>query len=488
MCRGHRAIKSFTILAFLLISSLAFGFRGFDQKASLRDSTSDPDWDRVVLLLRCEGGTIVDQRGHSFTNTSVSNSMLQSKFGLESCYFNGASVLDFATSADFAMGTGDFTVEGWVNTATNNTSGTFVASSSRFAAGVKGFAVQDSSSLIGNQQNPYEQIYPFSTAYTTFTWQHFAFVRNGGTITHYINGLNVGSVSASINLDSTHLVMGQIAFDQANYFMTGYMDEVRITKGLARYTANFSPPIGPFPTTVSPGDLSGLSLWLDASDGTTITESLGAISEWRDKSSNALSFTQSAANNKPTLDTGHSLFPKDCIDFNVGAANKFLNSTTDLSLVTNHTIFVVGHWTDNGGYRSFGVVGGTSATSVQGANNTGYAITFSSPGYPANFQMMQDNTGAVIYYYTSIPSSSYLATYLSMGTNTYPAIRHNRAALVPDGTAATVSTFVINTLGSTDALYLSHGSIGEIIIYNRTLSAEEVMDVETYLQRKWNTP
>jgi hypothetical protein len=86
----------------------------------------------------------------------------------------------------------------------------------------------------------------------TGEWYHMAVVRNSGTTTIYRNGTSVGSGSDTNNYVATtakfYLGGGSsTAFD--NYFFNGYIDDLRITKGYARYTANFSVPTAAFPNT-----------------------------------------------------------------------------------------------------------------------------------------------------------------------------------------------------------------------------------------------
>ena len=82
------------------------------------------------------------------------------------------------------------------------------------------------------------------TALSTGQWYHVAFVRQSGTVKFYLNGTldyNAGSVTTNI----TELG-GYIGGQNAQYYTNCYVDDLRITKGFARYTANFTPPDAAF--------------------------------------------------------------------------------------------------------------------------------------------------------------------------------------------------------------------------------------------------
>jgi hypothetical protein len=74
-------------------------------------------------------------------------------------------------------------------------------------------------------------------------WVHFAVVRNSGTMSLYIDGTSVDSISATASLNGvgTNFTIGAPGDNLADG-MQGYLQDFRITEGLARYTANFTPP------------------------------------------------------------------------------------------------------------------------------------------------------------------------------------------------------------------------------------------------------
>lgn len=84
-------------------------------------------------------------------------------------------------------------------------------------------------------------------------WQHIAVVRSSGTIAAYIDGVLAESVPHTDAITG-HLRLFPKTFlgDPTAFSHYGFVDDVRLVKGLAVYLANFTPPAGPLSATVTP--------------------------------------------------------------------------------------------------------------------------------------------------------------------------------------------------------------------------------------------
>ena len=88
-----------------------------------------------------------------------------------------------------------------------------------------------------------------SIGIANFKWTHFAYTKDGNTNKLFIDGILAQTTTkATTGYPLSKIIIGK---EQANHAVsfTGYVDELRITKGVARYTANFTPPDAPFPSS-----------------------------------------------------------------------------------------------------------------------------------------------------------------------------------------------------------------------------------------------
>ncbi len=215
------------------------------------------NYENVSLYLKMNGAngstTFYDSSLHRHAVTANGNAQIstaQSKFGGASAAFDGSGDgLLLPASQELALGTGDFTIEMWVNGA--NSTALVGGSFPRLftlgtAQGTGCIEVYNSSSPAGVTvaiSADTNIIFSGSTLLDS-TWRHFAITRAGTSLKAFVDGVQVGST----NTNSTNLIL---AATTASYIgaasesvgnFNGYIDDLRITKGVARYTGNFTPP------------------------------------------------------------------------------------------------------------------------------------------------------------------------------------------------------------------------------------------------------
>lgn len=209
------------------------------------------------LLCNFTNAGIIDNAmmGDLETVGNAQISTAQSKFGLSSIYFDGNGDYLFAPdSPNYDFGAGDFTIEFWIYRAASGNfmpiektiSGQFGSWYMEFTSATNVLAWNCSST--GASNNMFNAV-SMGTLPSLNTWYHVALVRNGSNFTGYINGVgtSLGTSTATI-FKSTYGITVGAHNGSASFYLNGYIDDLRITKGYARYTANFTPPSAPFPT------------------------------------------------------------------------------------------------------------------------------------------------------------------------------------------------------------------------------------------------
>jgi hypothetical protein len=206
------------------------------------------------LLLNYTNAGIYDATSKNDLET-VGNAQIsttQSKFGNSSMYFDGTDDrLPAPASVDIAIGTADFTIEGWFYTASPATNrGLFQISTTAGgleAGNTNNLAVYCNSSVLGVY---YASTFKAgTTSISANTWTHFALVRYSGSTKLYVNGIADGGFGTNAdtqNYTGKNVCVG--GYFSTSYLWGGYIQDFRITKGIARYTSNFTPPTTAFLT------------------------------------------------------------------------------------------------------------------------------------------------------------------------------------------------------------------------------------------------
>lgn len=241
------------------------------------NAVSDPYFSNVSLLLSfngANGSTSATDRSQ-FANATTFNgdaeiSTSQSKFGGSSLYLDGTSdYVAIGNSTAFDFGAGDFTVEAWIYLAGNSAKdaggdrGCTIANTWDNSAPISGwlFAITGNATTTGTGLS-FDSWGPSTTrssasqsvSISQGVWHHVAAVVYGGVRSLYLDGtkytptmqyLNGGYDAC--NSQGKPLRVGTTGNAGYPLALNGYIDELRITKGVGRYTSSFTVQTSEFP-------------------------------------------------------------------------------------------------------------------------------------------------------------------------------------------------------------------------------------------------
>jgi hypothetical protein len=223
----------------------------------------------------------------------------------------------------------------------------------------------------------------------------------------------------------------------------------------------------------NPAQLSGLVLWMDPTDTTTLTLSGSSVTQWRDKSGLGVVFNTVNANPTYTASLINGLPGLDLTN-----ASGFISSTTQT--LTNSLTFAMVLVVRSG-------IGAWGSFFTHGQRDLDIALERNSisTGTTLQFQTANDNTGANITFTTN-QVALYLGT---MTTGTSRFFSRFGGGTTTTATATNSSTITVGLqtirIGRSDGAENCNSFIGEIVYYNRVLTTPERQELEGYLAWKW---
>jgi len=291
----------------------------------------DPSWTSVSMLLHGDGtvgtqnNTFIDSSSNAFTITrnGTTTQGTVNPFGSiapysiavdgGSAYFGGTpSSLSAPANAVYQFGTGDFTIECWINKPAAQ-SGTIIDARTTATAVPWVFGV-DASNF------PYfydGTTYTSTVAITNNVWNHVAVVRTSGTLKIFVGGAQGYSAALAGALNAT----GTAKIGGTATYTIGYISNLRVVKGTAVYTAAFTPPTAPLTA------ISGTSLLLGFTNAGVIDNAM----------QNNLLTSGSAQ-----ISTGIFKYGTGSISFN--GTNSYLNSNNTTTGAFGANNFTVEFW------------------------------------------------------------------------------------------------------------------------------------------------
>jgi len=190
---------------------------------------------------------------HTLTaNGDVQHDTAQKKFGATSMLFDGTGdYLSASSSADWQFGTGDFTIDAWIRADSvsngrrvgalgdvESVNGTWCFGfGTQWGGGTKiNFADRISGSINDHLSS--------AVTINTGTWYHIAIVRDSGTLRFFLDGVSKGTASCSHDLNASDTLYTGARDSPGGMieFLSGHLDGLRISKGIARWTSGFTPP------------------------------------------------------------------------------------------------------------------------------------------------------------------------------------------------------------------------------------------------------
>jgi hypothetical protein len=440
----------------------------------------DTYFEQTKLLLRMIGTdnstTFLDSSLSPKTITSNNGTKIvtsNSKFNDSSALFSNSS-LSIPGSSDFIFGSEDFTIEFWTYLNSNGT-----GDRNYF------FSIGDVFYLYSNSTGYHLEGYIPTGISTTSppilnAWHHFALVRYHQRLFMFVNGELKGE---SIIPQSSYpygmnyqISIGSMSMSEQA--LDGYLNDLRVTKGKARYTVNFTLPTEHLyknqNVITNPSSVPGLQLWLDASDSNTLYDAVDGgsvvsadnpVLKWTDKSINNYIAIQSNSSYAPIRKTS-VINNKDGLLFD--GSNDYID-INNISMSQKITAFIVWRPNNDSSYAfdsvsspDDGASGRVAFLNVQGA----YVYAGVSLRNTDNQLINKWTVCCAIFDKTSSQCyvNSVLATSGNSGLNNMTSLR----------------------IGSRYSLtgYLN-GYVGEILLYDAAITDSERIAIEAGLKLKW---
>jgi len=186
--------------------------------------------------------SFIDESKKIWTSRGPTLNTDQKKFGVSAALFI-SNQIDTPANSDFSPGTSDWTIDFWIFRCGDMANNATVVVAD---AGGTGWQITFGSTLnafkfTSKATGTWANNIDSTTAIADITWTHFALVRYVDTLTMYINGTSAGSFNcAGLSFTETGSVF------VVGGGLIGWIDEFRFSKGIARWTSNFTPPVSDY--------------------------------------------------------------------------------------------------------------------------------------------------------------------------------------------------------------------------------------------------
>lgn len=225
--------------------------------SALTTSTTSATPGITVLLLKgngTNGSTTFTDDGHKNLTPTVNGnaqiSTAQKKYGTGSAYFDGAGdYLLYSTGKDnFNLFNSNFTMECWIRPSVGTgVLGIFCKRDPNTTAGLCFYVNNGKLGFVATSDNgSWNATVESSALISANTWYHVALTRLNDTFKIFIDGTEVGSITASNNFviasNSYNVFIGSSDGATGSQFFNGYIDDFRLIRGVSLYNYSFTPP------------------------------------------------------------------------------------------------------------------------------------------------------------------------------------------------------------------------------------------------------
>jgi hypothetical protein len=231
--------------------------KGSGTSTSFTPSTAPLTATTNTVLLTCQSNRLLDNSANNFSITDTGSGSIQAFSPFVPAYitpttysnwFDGTGdSLNLGGQAAFAFGTGDFTVENWIYISSGSGAERVVIDfRPNTTNGAYPMVMVTTGNILAYYVNTAIQI-TGTTTVALNTWHHIALARSGSSTKLFLNGIQEGSTytdTVTYLVGTDRPIIGSSGFSGANYFF-GTMSNLRVLKGTALYTANFTPPTAP---------------------------------------------------------------------------------------------------------------------------------------------------------------------------------------------------------------------------------------------------
>jgi hypothetical protein len=222
--------------------------------------------------------TFTDESGKTWTaEGSAQIDTDQKRLGNASGIFGAGSIISSPNNADFDFGSDNFTIDFCVMYSTKANQANLIEKRSGYTV-VTPFLITSSNTTLTAKISmgvTWDVIISGEHNYSDNTWHHIALVRSGNDFKLFSDGTQLGdtsTVSGSLMTNTDNITVGGSA---NGYYLYGWIDELRISKGIARWTANFTPPTAEYAeaATNTPTETSTFTLTPSNTPTFTLTPS-----------------------------------------------------------------------------------------------------------------------------------------------------------------------------------------------------------------------